>query len=88
MKKPLHYWRIHQRVCRRVFFDLPDSVRDVIAADSDHESLEYKWFEKKVADDTQRLFEDPQYYDNDPLTFRYDKRERIIPFPSALAAAA
>jgi hypothetical protein len=68
--KPAHYWRIHRRVCRRIFFDLPFYVRDVIAADHLHETQDYKWFEKKVAEDTQRLFDDPTYYDNDSLSFR------------------
>jgi hypothetical protein len=86
-RKPQHFWRIHKRVCRRVFFDLPDSVKDVIAADSTHESAEYKWFDKKVADDTQRLYEDPQYYDNEAFTFRHDKEERVIPFPNTLTLA-
>jgi len=70
MQKSAHYWRIHRRVCRRVFFDLPFSVRDTIAADSNHESHDYKWFEKKVAEDTERLYLDETYYDNSEFSFR------------------
>lgn len=66
---PEHYWRIHARVTRRVWADTPRHVRDVIAADSDHTTEEFRWFDKKVGEDTKRLFEDPNYYDNAEFSF-------------------
>jgi hypothetical protein len=74
MRKPLHYWRIHSRVCRRLWTDISERTRHIIASDSEHETEEYKWFEKKVAEDTQRLFEDPTYYDNAEFSFRVNSR--------------
>jgi len=84
---PEHYWRIHARVARRILTDLPERVRHVIAHDEDHETEEYKWFEKKVTEDALRLFEDPQYYDNLVFTFTYSKHE-LWNNPVPLAEAA
>jgi hypothetical protein len=74
---PKHYWRIHNRVARRILLDLPERVRHIIASDSAHETQEYQWFEKKVNEDATRLFEDPSYYDNQEFTFRIPKTERV-----------
>lgn len=68
--KPEHYWRIHARVARRVWTDANDRVRTVIASDAAHETEEFKWYQKKVADDTARLFEDGEYYDNTQFSFK------------------
>jgi hypothetical protein len=68
-----HYWRIHARVTRRVWSDLPQHVRDVIAADDAHLSPQFKWFEAKVHADTLRLYEDPAYFDNLQFGWQYPK---------------
>ena len=68
--KPLHYWRIHARVTRRVWSDMTIAQREVVAADDTQTSDISKWFVNKVNADTQRLFEDPAYYDNDPYSFK------------------
>jgi hypothetical protein len=47
-------------------------MQNVIASDSLHTSPLYEWFENKVAQDAQRIFEDSNYYDNDPLTFKFE----------------
>jgi hypothetical protein len=73
---PAHYWRIHNRVARRILLDTPERTRHIIAHDAAHETQEYKWFEKKVTEDTKRLFEDPSYYDNSAFSFRVPKYER------------
>jgi len=70
---PEHYWRIHNRVARRILLDTPEPVRHVIAHDADHVTPEYKWFEEKVNADAKRLFEDPSYYDNQEFSFRIAK---------------
>lgn len=75
--KPEHYWRIHKRVSMRVWQDTPDRVRLIIAADASHETEEYKWFAKKVDEDTNRLFEDPAYYDNTQFSFRQSTYEQV-----------
>ena len=72
-RKSEHYWRIHNRVARRILLDIPECVRHVIASDDLHETQEYKWFEAKVNEDTKRLFEDPSYYDNQEFSFRVPK---------------
>ena len=72
-QKCAHYWRIHAKVVRRALADIHPNLRDVITNDVDHETAVFKWFENKVADDTQRLFEDATYYDNQEYTFRYPK---------------
>ena len=73
--KTLHFWRIHGRVARRIWTDLPLYVRNIIAADSEHVTPEFQWFNQKTNEDAERLFQDESYYDNDPWTFRTSKRE-------------
>lgn len=75
---PEHYWRIHNRVAKRMMLDTPESIRHIIANDAAHETEQYKWFEKKLNEDARRLFEDPAHYDNAEFTFRYPKNEKII----------
>jgi hypothetical protein len=75
--KPEHYWRIHARVARRILTDLPEIVRHGIAHDDSHTSEDYKWFAKKVNEDTERLFQDGTYYDNCEFTFRIAKGESV-----------
>ena len=72
----MHFWRIHNRVARRVLLDTPEHIRHIIANDAAHTTEEYKWFEKKVNEDTTRLFEDPDYYDNVEFTFRISRSEQ------------
>jgi hypothetical protein len=67
---PLHFWRIHSKVARRIWGDLPDNIRDVIADDSLHTTEEFKWFDNKTMEDSMRLFMDPSYYDNESFTFK------------------
>ena len=74
---PAHYWRIHNRVARRILLDTPERVRHIIAHDASHETSEYKWFEKKVNEDATRLFLDSSYYDNAQDSWKYPKHERI-----------
>jgi hypothetical protein len=71
--KPLHYWRIHARVARRLWTDISQRTRDAIAYDVEHTGEQFKWFASKVDADTQRLFEDASYYDNLEATFRYPR---------------
>jgi hypothetical protein len=74
----LHYLRIHAKVWRRLWSEIPNRMRDIIAADTEHRTEQYKWFESKVEDDARRLYEDPNYFDNAEYTFRIAKHERQI----------
>jgi hypothetical protein len=76
-RMPLHFWRIHNRVARRILLDTPEPVRHIIAHDAAHETEQYKWFEKKAWEDAMRLFTDPSYYDNSQFSFQYPKHERV-----------
>lgn len=64
MEKPLHYWRIHAKVTRRLWSDIPLEVRNAIANDSAHITSQFNWFNNKVNEDTERLFQDGEYYYN------------------------
>ena len=79
MQKSKHYWRIHARVAKRLWADIPLRIRDIIANDVEHTSDEYQWFDTKVAMDAQRLYEDSSYYDNNEFTFRVPRTERVEP---------
>lgn len=75
--KSMHYWRLHARVTRAIWAKLSIREREIIAADSAHETELYKWYATKVDADTLRLYEDPTYYDNDPSTFRYGRTQSL-----------
>ena len=68
--KTEHFWRIHAKVARRLWLDLSDRERLIIASDADHVSDTFEWFDKKVMADATRLYEDPTYFDNQEFTFR------------------
>jgi hypothetical protein len=70
-----HYWRIHARVAKRLWSDIPLRTREIIANDVEHTTDEFQWFTTKVALDTQRLFEDSAYYDNNEFTFRVSRTQ-------------
>ena len=72
--KSQHYARIHRRVATRLWSDLPQRTRDIIAADSAHETDEFKWFDSKVAMDANKLYQWPEYYDNSEFSFRVPDR--------------
>jgi len=71
--KSLHYWRIHARVTKRVWTDLDVDTREILANDVLHLTSVYQWFEAKVNADTERLYSDPDYYDNAEFSFRVSK---------------
>jgi|GEM_PF-3028474 hypothetical protein len=77
MVKSLHYWKIHGRVAKRLLGDLDRYTQALIANDALHLSETFKWFENKVANDTERLFSDEHYYDNRPETFKYSRVEPL-----------
>jgi hypothetical protein len=73
--KTNHFWRIHQRVMRRMWQDLSTYTQDIIANDVDHTTEEFKWFEAKALADATRLYEDEAYHDNNIWTFKAPQRE-------------
>jgi len=78
MIQSLHYRRIHAKVAKRLWTDLSVRQREDIANDVEHTGETFRWFDKKVAEDAQRLYEDPSYYDNLDATFRYPKHEQLV----------
>lgn len=48
--------------------------RDIIAADVNHETFDYKRFEGYVNTETERLYNDENYPYNDPATFKASYR--------------
>lgn len=71
--KSIHYWTIQRRVVNR-FLNNPTIGRgrlDVIAADADHSTQIFKDFDKAVTQETERLYNDPEYFFNDPYSFKH-----------------
>jgi len=61
----------------REWRNLDQRSRDTIAADADHTTHIYKEFERYVNSETERLYNDPNYYMNDPYSFRYSQFEDL-----------
>lgn len=76
--KSQHYWAIHRKVTQREWRNLNGSVRDIIAADAEHKTHTYKEFEKFVNSETERLYNDPEFYMNEPFTFRHSQFEDMV----------
>lgn len=70
-QKCQHWRNIHRKVCRRLWSEIDQWLRDIIANDTAHTTSQYRWFETKVNADTERLFQDPEYYFNQPDTFKH-----------------
>jgi hypothetical protein len=70
MFRTQHYWAIHRKIAFREWGNLDDRRRDIISADTNHESHELKEFNGFVHNETLRLYEDPGYYYNQPYTFK------------------
>jgi hypothetical protein len=77
MPKSQHFWRIHAKVTKRLWADIPLRTREIIANDVAHETSEFQWFTTKVNADATRLYEDSDYYDNAEFTFRHSKHEPL-----------
>jgi hypothetical protein len=75
MPKSLHYWKIHRKVTQRALRNLDRRTREVIAADVNHETHEYKAFENHINSETERLYNDPAFPYNDPYTFKVSRYE-------------
>jgi hypothetical protein len=74
-----HFQRIHGKVAKRLWSDLPIYTREVIASDVDHTTQAFQWFATKVMADATRLFEDADYFDNVEFSFRYPKSQQLQP---------
>lgn len=68
--KTQHYWRIHRRVTERAWKSISIRERDIIAADVNHETNDFKRFEAYVNSETERLYNDENYPYNDNATFK------------------
>jgi hypothetical protein len=68
--KTLHYWAVHKKVINRVLKYCDRRVRDIIAADVEQETRETKEFNAFVNSETERLYNDPAFFYNDPYSFK------------------
>lgn len=76
-RKSLHYWAIHRKVTNREWRNLDQRSRDLIAGDSEHTTQTYKEFENRVNSESERLYNDPNYYMNEPYSFKYSQYEDL-----------
>jgi hypothetical protein len=56
-----------------VWQNLDQRSRDVIAADAEHTTREFKEFEREVNRQSELFYNDPEYFANDPYTFKYSQ---------------
>lgn len=75
--KSKHYWAIHRKVTDREWRNLDNRSRDLIAGDTEHTSHSFKEFESRVNSETERLYNDPNYYMNEPYSFKYSQYEDL-----------
>ena len=64
---PLHKEKINEKVVRVTWDNLSHEIRDIIANDSLHLSETFKWFTAHCEAETNRLFNDPDFYYNYPV---------------------
>ncbi len=62
--KSEHFWRIHRRVMQRVWGELSDSQRDLIAGDKT--SNEHQWFVTRVNNEAEKVYNDPASFPGNP----------------------
>ena len=64
-----------QKISKRVFLNLWDNLsrndREALAADFSHASDLSKWFYDSVANETNNRLENPNYWMNNPYSFKY-----------------
>ena len=63
------------RVTNRMWDTLPDRERYIIAADANHETDLFKWFNATVLAEAKSKFESVTYWMNQPDTFKYAQHE-------------
>mgnify|MGYP001566742335 CR=1 FL=1 len=68
-QKTMHWLAIHKKVWTAVFSDMPIYLRTYIAADQDHVTRSHKEFSDFVLSETNRCYEDPDWYFNDKYSF-------------------
>lgn len=66
-----HFLNIHKFVLTRLWDNLSNETREIIAGDPDSESC--KWFTEKVNRDATKLYEDGDYKYNSKETFQYPR---------------
>lgn len=71
----LHYGKILKRTVARVWDTLSPMERKVVAADTQRETRIAQWFHATVAQEAKAKYESPDYWMNDPSSFKYSKRE-------------
>jgi hypothetical protein len=76
--KSLHYGKILKRVATRVWDTLSTSEQATVAADVERETAIAKWFDATVKAEAEAKYNSPDYWMNNPDSFRYS--QRVNPF--------
>lgn len=71
--KSLHWLKINRIVQRRMWGNLSDESRDIVASDVFGLSETTKWFNAQVENETNRLYEDSDFSYNNLFTFAYSR---------------
>jgi hypothetical protein len=75
-----HYGKIYRRVFEGEWAKLDGRTRDIIAMDVDKDTREARRFTALINSITERLYNDPEYFFNDPFTFKVPYRiEEVEP---------
>lgn len=69
--KSQHWLKIHRIVLRRMWGNLTNESRDIVASDTLGLSETTKWFNAQVENETNRLYEDGDFSYNNPFTFSH-----------------
>ena len=69
-----HYGKIYRRVFEGEWAKLDTRTRDIIAMDVDKDTREARRFTALINSITERLYNDPEYFFNDPFTFKVPYR--------------
>ena len=71
--KTLHWLKIHRIALRRMWGNLSDESREIVASDTLGLSETLKWFNTQIENETNRLYEDPDFSYNSPYTFQHER---------------
>jgi len=69
--KTNHYRAIHQKVCSVLWGELPSYIKMIVANDVEQTSFTYRNFISHVNSETDLIYNDPDFYYNQPETFKY-----------------
>jgi len=70
--KNSHWWKLNRKVVMSVWRELDVQWRDIIASDTEGMHEITVWFKAHTEVETNRLFEDPEFYYNLKESFQYE----------------